>query len=192
MSSLTEKMKQMVGYCTNCGTEIMDITRPRGKKALPNYAEHTMELSDGSMLKVAVCTTCKPLLVSGSKVEETANRILRHHKIYWEQHETDDHGDGRPNRFDKLTVADPGTNILKIRTKRLSSFDAEKEEKLAAERRSMEENRIARENQEAADKEKARLEADIEKKRKEKERLEKDEEKNLERLFHGKDPSTIK
>lgn len=141
-------MKRMVGYCTNCGTEIMDITRPRGKKALPNYAEHTMELSDGSMLKVAVCTTCKPLLVSGSKVEETANRILKHHKIYWEQHETDDHGDGRPNRFDKLTVADPGTNALKIRTKRLSSFDADREEKLAAERVAMEDRRIYRESEE--------------------------------------------
>lgn len=142
-------MKQMVGYCTNCGTEIMDITRPRGKKALPNYTEHTMELSDGSMLKVAVCTTCKPLLVSGSKVQETADRILRHHKIYWQQHEIDEHGDGRPSRFDKLTVSDPGTNILKIRNKRIMEMDHGRDEKIEQEKRNLEEREVYQKEEEA-------------------------------------------
>lgn len=163
-------MKQMVGYCTNCGTQIIDITRPRGKKALPNYAEHTMELSDGSMLKVAICTTCKPLLISGSKVKETADRILRHHKIYWQQHEIDEHGDGRPSRFDKLTVADPGTNMLKIRRKRLLDLDHGRDEKIAQEKRNMEERR------EYQKKENARLE-EIRKKTEELSKNKKSEER---------------
>jgi hypothetical protein len=108
-----------------------------------------MELSDGSMLKVAVCTTCKPLLVSGSKVKETADRILRHHKIYWQQHETDDHGDGRPNKFDKLKVSDPGTNILKIRKKRIMELDDGRDEKIEQEKRNLEEREVYQKAEEA-------------------------------------------
>lgn len=137
MSALTEKMKTMVGYCTNCGIEVMDITRARGKKKLDNYREHTLEMSDGSLLTVAVCDECKSLLVSGKKVEETADRILKHHKIYWQENERDDHGDGRPNRFDKLTVSDPNSDIIKNRTKKIGILSMTDSEKVAQQERNL-------------------------------------------------------
>lgn len=139
MSALTEKMKTMVGYCTNCGVEVMDITRARGKKKLDNYREHTMEMSDGSLLSVAVCEECKTLLVTGDKVQETAERILKHHKIYWQENSKDDHGDARPSRFDKITISDPSSNILKVRSKKVSELERIDSEKVEQEERNMKE-----------------------------------------------------
>lgn len=171
-------MKQMVGYCTNCGTEVMDITRSRGKRKLDNYREHTMEISDGSLLNVAVCDTCKSLLVSGNKVEETSNRILKHHKIYWQENRKDDHGDTPPDAFDKLVITDPNSNILKNRAKKLglnpelSKENKKKEEdnlKEKAKQEKEEQKRlkeIARLNEKAKkEREKIDKEAEIERKK---------------------------
>lgn len=138
MSELTEKMKTMVGYCTSCGVQVMDLSpAARGKRALPNYCEHTIEMSDGSLLRVAVCDQCKPLLVSGDKVQETADRILKHHKIFWQGNKKDQFGDGRPDRFDKLTVSDPNSDIVKNRTKKMGILSMTDSEKVAQEERNL-------------------------------------------------------
>lgn len=85
MATLSEKMKTMTGYCSCCGTRIIDDNG----KPLENYCDHTIEvcfdesLENNRLLKVGVCVACKARLVAGNKKEQTATKILANHKIYW-------------------------------------------------------------------------------------------------------------
>jgi hypothetical protein len=56
---------------------------------------------------------------------------------------------GRPNKFDKLKVSDPGTNILKIRKKRIMELDDGRDEKIEQEKRNLEEREVYQKAEEA-------------------------------------------
>lgn len=76
----------MLGFCSACGAKIIDIKKKGGKaslRKLENYKEHIVELSNGTIMRVAVCDNCKIELVAG-KALDTAKTILSNHKDYWE------------------------------------------------------------------------------------------------------------
>lgn len=110
MKTLTEKMKTMVGYCSSCGVEIIDL---EAKKFLPNYANHIIELSNGTLMQVGVCVDCKLKLVSGNKVQKTADDILKNHKIYWKDSKD------KPKDNETLTVVDPNSDSYKFHQKKI-------------------------------------------------------------------------
>ena len=76
----------MLGYCSACGAKIIEITIEKGKKKarfLDNYKEHIIELSNNTIMRVAVCDKCKVELVAG-KSKKTANKIVENHIAYWD------------------------------------------------------------------------------------------------------------
>ena len=113
--TLAEKMKTMVGYCSCCGIEIMDLSVKGRARLLPNFCENELELSDGTIMPVGVCTGCKAKLVSGSEVQKTADVILANHKIYWSGKEKKE----RPQDFENFTVIDPNSDFNKWKQKKI-------------------------------------------------------------------------
>lgn len=61
----------------------MDLSLRGPKRLLTNYRDHWVELSNGTIMRVGVCVNCKESLVSGEKVREVADGILKKHKEYW-------------------------------------------------------------------------------------------------------------
>lgn len=106
----------MTGFCSHCGVEIMDLSKRKRARILPNYREHTIQVSSGSLLRVGVCDECKAKLVSGDVVKKTADKILANHKIYWNFNIKD-----RPEhskKYKALTVSDPNSDITKVAIQR--------------------------------------------------------------------------
>ena len=59
-------------------------------------------------MRVAVCTSCKVKLVSGNKVKETADLILKNHKNHWES------DINAPIGFQDWEVVDPNTSYVQF------------------------------------------------------------------------------
>jgi len=93
----------MTGTCSSCGKEILVKVNGKFRKSLA-YREHFLELSNGTIMRVGVCEDCKIKLVTGDKVDETAEKILDNHKIYWKEH-----SDTAPAKYDEITVTNPNT-----------------------------------------------------------------------------------
>ena len=102
----------LVGVCTACGTEIMDLTiKKKKQRRLENYREHIVELSNNTLMRVAICEKCKVKLVSGKDVQATADLILENHKFYW---------DLKKQKWHKeLKIEDPNTSKEKYLSKKL-------------------------------------------------------------------------
>ena len=113
--TLEEKMKTMVGYCSCCGIEIMDLSVKGKAKLLPNFCENELELSNGTIMPVGVCSSCKAKLVSGKATQKTADAILANHKTYWFGKKEKE----RPQNFENLTVVDPNTDFIKWKQKKI-------------------------------------------------------------------------
>lgn len=111
----------MLGKCSNCKTQIMDLELRGQKRLLTNYRDHIVELSNGTLMRVGVCVNCKALLVAGLKVKETADNILKNHKAYWE-------GDQyAPKGYKSLIIIDPNSTEAKFMQKRADRTLDEKE-----------------------------------------------------------------
>ena len=73
-----------MGCCTNCDVQIMDMTKRGQERFLPNYREHTIELSNLSLMRVAVCLDCKDTLThETAQSKKIADTILDRHKVWW-------------------------------------------------------------------------------------------------------------
>jgi len=123
--TLEEKMKTVVGYCTSCGVEIIDLSLKK-PKLLKNYAEHEIELSNETIMPVGVCADCKLKLISGNEVQKIADKILSNHKTYW----SGKNGKERPKDWDKLTVTDPNTSYEKWYKKKILKNHSDKIERI--------------------------------------------------------------
>jgi len=111
----------MLGKCSNCKTQIMDLELRGQKRLLTNYRDHIVELSNGTLMRVGVCVNCKALLVAGLKVKETADNILKNHKAYWD-------GDRyAPKGYKSLIIIDPNSTENKYMQKRADGILDEKE-----------------------------------------------------------------
>lgn len=84
MKTLKEKMKTMVGFCSSCGDDILVSVNGKLKKK-NNFEEHTIMLSDWSLMRVAVCTDCKKLLKKQARKQEIADTILTNHETFWDK-----------------------------------------------------------------------------------------------------------
>jgi len=111
----------MLGKCSNCKTQIMDLELRGRKRLLDNYRDHIVEISNGTLMRVGVCVNCKILLVAGTKVKETADNILKNHKEYWE---VDKYA---PKGFKDLFIADPNSTEDKFMKKRADKMLEQKE-----------------------------------------------------------------
>ena len=112
-------MKTMIGYCSSCGDQVLDLSGPR-PVMLPNFREHTIMLSDWSMMRVGVCDVCKEKLISGQNIGKTADKILKNHKTYWRGKQSG------PIGFEDMTVADPDTDTTKYRRDRAMKIHKDK------------------------------------------------------------------
>ncbi len=121
----------MIGKCTSCNKAIMTLKSLKSLKALKAlkakevkeanknnkwlkldiYREHTLELSNNTLMRVAVCIDCKVKLVSSNLVKNIGNTILKKHKEYWKNQKD------KPKGFEKFTVVDYNTNFSKFRQK---------------------------------------------------------------------------
>jgi hypothetical protein len=98
---------QMLGFCSSCGKSIIDLKK-KGKKAsakfTEDYREHIIELSNFTIMRIAVCAECKEYLVSGAEVIKMAQKIVDNHILYWKNHKK-----GAPKNYDKIKVVNPNT-----------------------------------------------------------------------------------
>ena len=119
-------MQTMVGYCSSCGAQIIDLTKQGKDRFLPNFTQHTIELSNGTLMAVGVCSDCKVKLVGGKNVQATADTIVGNHKIYWA---VQDEG-MRPKDFVTITATDPNTSYEKWYNKKILKAHADHVKKL--------------------------------------------------------------
>ena len=99
----------------------MDLTLRGQKRLLGNYRDHIVELSNGTLMRVGVCVNCKALLVAGSKVEDTADNILKNHKEYW------NNDPYAPKGYKSLIITDSNSTEEKFMQKRAGRILEEKE-----------------------------------------------------------------
>ncbi len=102
----------MIGICSNCDTQVMDLNRRGQDRFLLNYRDHIVELSNNTLMRVGVCVNCKKLLEDEKTAQETSDNILRKHKEYWNSDEY------APIGFEDFTIIDPNTNEEKFAEKR--------------------------------------------------------------------------
>lgn len=121
--TLNEKMQTMIGWCSSCGVQVMDLTKKGAKRFLPNYREHYVELSDRTLMRVGVCEDCRSSLTSGPNVAKTADKILKNHKTYWK------FNGRRESAYKDLKIEDPNTDELKFRRNRQLRKHQEEEAK---------------------------------------------------------------
>lgn len=102
------------GFCALCQeVRIMEAVEGGGVQTLPNYCEHFVELSNGSIMRIGICEDCRPRLISGKNVLQNAKKILDLHKEFWRSENP--HGN-----FDDLDIADPNTDEQKHLQKKLA------------------------------------------------------------------------
>lgn len=80
--------KKLLGHCTACGEEVIDLSKKDKRasaKFLLNYREHTIMLSNDTLMRVSVCVKCKAQLTSGDATG-TAKKIVENHIKYWKNH----------------------------------------------------------------------------------------------------------
>lgn len=109
----------MLGFCSNCGQQIMDLTKKGQDRLLINYRDHMVELNNGTLMRIGVCQNCKELLVAGNDVMKVAKKILDNHKNFWDN---DEHA---PVGYEKFDIADPNTDEEKFMAKRNIKIDDE-------------------------------------------------------------------
>jgi ribosomal protein L28 len=69
-----------LGHCSNCNAKVLDLEQrdPR-KRKLDNYRENWFKLSDGSLMKVAICSECE------KKIDKKmSDKIMDRHHATWE------------------------------------------------------------------------------------------------------------
>jgi len=102
----------MIGKCSNCDTQVMDLNRRGQDRFLSNYRDHIVELSNNTLMRVGVCQNCKALLEDEKTAQEVADNILKKHKDYWNNDEY------APIGFEDFTIIDQNTNEDKFAKKR--------------------------------------------------------------------------
>ena len=123
MPEITLPKNKMLGYCSACGEKIIEAKMQGKRKAslrkLPNYKEHIIELSNGTIMRIAICDKCKVELVAG-KSQKTAEKILDNHIAYWSTAKS------KPTDYKNLSVVnsntDLGTFIKKVEAEKLISI----------------------------------------------------------------------
>ena len=110
----------MIGWCSSCGVQVMDLTKKGAKRFLPNYKEHYVELSDHTLMRIGICEDCRANLTSGPDVLKTAAKILKNHKTYWKFV-------GLGKKYQDLKVEDPNTDEGKFRRNRVLRKHQEEE-----------------------------------------------------------------
>lgn len=119
MATLAQKMKTMVGFCSSCGANIIDLTGEKPKK-LPNFREHLIQLSDWSLMRVGVCDICKEKLTNGKDRQKIADAVLNNHKTYWKNTVN------KPKGKDALTVLNPDTTDEDFKRERVLKMHRDK------------------------------------------------------------------
>lgn len=104
-------MQNMTGYCPGCGTRIMDVSG-RVPQLLENHHRHYIQLSNGTIMPVGVCTECKEKLVQ-SGATETAEKILESHKIHWSNPDNT-----APRGFEDFSVISPNRDVEDFKRER--------------------------------------------------------------------------
>jgi len=117
--------EKMIGRCSHCGVNIIELKQTKKKRITSDYCEHLLELSNKTLMRVAVCPNCKVLLVSGDKVLKTADKIIKNHIDYWNHHQRQAPGD-----YKELYVVDPNTSKSKFFRKREKAIQEEEIKKL--------------------------------------------------------------
>jgi len=99
----------MLGYCSACGKKIINMEIKGGKaslRKLDNFRENMIELSNGTLMRVAVCDSCKEELVAGNSMAK-AQEILDNHVIYWEKQDKQE----VPLNYASLEVVNSNTDL---------------------------------------------------------------------------------
>lgn len=94
--------------CYSCDKQIIKVLNKDGVKKIKikeNFREHTIELSNNTIMRVAVCKECKEILMTEAG-KEKVDIILAKNKLHWSKGRKINKGN-----FDKLTVIN--TNITK-------------------------------------------------------------------------------
>lgn len=99
---------------------IMEVAENGSTRPSAQYREHYIEITNGTLLRVGVCESCRPLLISGENVLENAKRILDAHKIFWAS-------ENPIGDYDSLDVVDPNTDEKKFLEKRKESEQVEED-----------------------------------------------------------------
>lgn len=109
--TITLPKDKMLGYCSSCGAKIIEAKKVGLRKAslrkLLNYKEHIVELSNGTIMRVAVCDKCKTELVAG-KSQEIADKIIDNHIKYWDKVAVKKE---IPNDYKTITVVNSNTDL---------------------------------------------------------------------------------
>jgi hypothetical protein len=103
--------KQMLGFCSACGEQVIEIKRIGRKvkaKFLPNYYEHYIELSNKTLMRIALCDKCKEYMVSGKNPKEKAQSIVNNHITYWNNNSKKK---DKPKNFKNLTATNPNLSV---------------------------------------------------------------------------------
>lgn len=113
-----------IGFCVGCDVQIFDKEGGRLKKN-DLYSEHEVELSNGTLMPVGVCTGCKVVLSANSEDGRAlAEIILERHKLLWDTL-ADSHA-FKPTFHADLSVEDHNSSEEKIRSKMIVRANAEK------------------------------------------------------------------
>jgi hypothetical protein len=127
---MKKKKEIQVGCCSYCDVKIFDVKKRTqekvvrmAKRKLPEYREHTFELSNESLMRVGVCQKCKDVLVEGSSdAEVIAEAILNRHKEWWKKNEKKEH----IPFYNSIFVVDVNSSEEKFSEKR-KALEEEKE-----------------------------------------------------------------
>lgn len=122
-----------IGYCTGCDKQIFERVGSR-LQPTDEYNEHEVELSNGTLMRVGVCGTCKPILLGNDENGRAlAEYILERHKMLWEAQTEQELT--RPNFHRDLAIEDHNSSPEKVRSKLIIRANAEK-----AKQKSIEDN----------------------------------------------------
>lgn len=107
-------------FCSLCeNIRIIGYDEDNRPYELPNYREHFMELSNGSLLKVGLDENCHIGLISGNKVKQNAEKMLESYKAWLRAIP------GQPSDFEELEVVKPNTNELDFQMDRIRKQNEE-------------------------------------------------------------------
>lgn len=118
---MEEQKEKIIGNCSCClEVQILDSTKRGRAKFLPEYRDHYIELDNGQLMRVGVCTQCKSGLVQGKNVLKLAKKIWKNHQEFWDRNLPDfkERNPASQSTFKDWKIADPNTSVEKHRKKR--------------------------------------------------------------------------
>lgn len=73
-------MELKIGHCVNCDKSIIGDKKLPKKERLKEYRETILELSNGTIMRVAICQKCLKKLN-----QKMAEKIIVRHNEYWKR-----------------------------------------------------------------------------------------------------------